>query len=96
MIQRKMEIEKKKKISKETKNRKRLEKQVKRRMEKRLTKATYIAILGGAQLKECFSCGKIKIKVQQCSQCKLVYFCDTQCQKASWLTHKVLCKLISV
>jgi len=63
--------------------------------EKKIDKESYLAILSGAQLKECFSCGMVKMKIQQCSHCKLVHFCDIACQRKSWPNHKALCKLIT-
>ena len=27
----------------------------------------------------------------RCSQCKITYYCDANCQKADWLSHKINC-----
>ena len=42
---------------------------------------------------QCNNCGK-KGKVQCCSRCKSVYYCNEACQKRHWQTHKILCSAI--
>ena len=37
----------------------------------------------------CFECGKKDAKL--CSRCKKAYFCSVECQKESWLYHKMHC-----
>lgn len=39
---------------------------------------------------KCHRC--LKEAVMQCSKCKSVYYCDTECQKADWPEHKHNCK----
>ncbi|KAJ6583536.1 hypothetical protein DFH09DRAFT_1309033 [Mycena vulgaris] len=39
-------------------------------------------------------CGNSKLKgvpMRRCSQCKTLYYCDTQCQRADWVCHKDWC-----
>lgn len=43
--------------------------------------------------KRCDNCKKVSEKVQVCSVCRLVKYCDRECQKAHWKTHKVDCKV---
>ena len=38
----------------------------------------------------CFVCKKTR-DLFLCSRCKLVYYCDRECQKNDWKTHKDLC-----
>ncbi len=40
-------------------------------------------------MSSCISCGKPA--KQRCSGCKSVYFCNKECQKASWPSHKGEC-----
>lgn len=44
----------------------------------------------------CNACGDIKNEGQfkRCKQCKLARYCDKECQKKHWKTHKKLCNLI--
>ena len=39
----------------------------------------------------CLSCGLKKKKLLKCSKCLLAYYCDTNCQKNDWKTHKNYC-----
>ena len=43
----------------------------------------------------CLECGKQEdsdIKLLRCSCCKLAMFCDIECQKKCWASHKKICK----
>ncbi|KAG6368359.1 hypothetical protein INS49_002564 [Diaporthe citri] len=40
--------------------------------------------------KYCIACGKSD-RVELCSRCKGVWYCDKKCQKADWPCHKLLC-----
>ena len=42
----------------------------------------------------CANCKEFNIKAKSCSQCKLVYYCNADCQKKNWKHHKTLCKAI--
>lgn len=44
----------------------------------------------GAHQKACARCSKSSCKTR-CSNCKAVYYCSTDCQKAHWSIHKVNC-----
>ena len=52
--------------------------------EKELKKMQYIIE------KECFVCKKTE-DLFLCSRCKLVYYCNEDCQKKDWKTHKEYC-----
>ncbi|XP_053570095.1 ankyrin repeat and MYND domain-containing protein 2 isoform X1 [Bombina bombina] len=41
----------------------------------------------------CTTCGE-KGASKRCSVCKLVIYCDQNCQKIHWFTHKKVCKLL--
>ncbi|XP_063308470.1 ankyrin repeat and MYND domain-containing protein 2 [Pelobates fuscus] len=41
----------------------------------------------------CTTCGE-KGASKRCSVCKLVIYCDQNCQKLHWFTHKKICKLL--
>ncbi|KAK1932366.1 hypothetical protein P3T76_012360 [Phytophthora citrophthora] len=41
-------------------------------------------------LKSCLSCGKSDAK-NRCGGCRRVYFCDRDCQRSSWPTHRPTC-----
>ncbi|KAK6625728.1 hypothetical protein RUM43_006027 [Polyplax serrata] len=38
----------------------------------------------------CATCGQEKV-IKKCSQCKLVQYCDKDCQKHHWFVHKKFC-----
>jgi hypothetical protein len=45
---------------------------------------------------ECGRCGKVgvvKTKLKKCSRCRVVWYCDVECQKAHWIEHKNGCKV---
>ena len=42
---------------------------------------------------QCIFCKKHSEKVmKKCSRCKLVYYCDKNCQQSDWPNHKINCK----
>ncbi|KAE8596394.1 hypothetical protein XENTR_v10016083 [Xenopus tropicalis] len=41
----------------------------------------------------CTTCGE-KGATKRCSVCKLVIYCDQNCQKLHWFTHKKVCKML--
>ncbi len=41
----------------------------------------------------CNQCGKIKEKMEWCTGCRRVWYCDKECQLQHWATHKPLCNL---
>lgn len=44
------------------------------------------------QLHSCGACGKaLTAKASKCSRCRVVYYCDAECQKAHWKRHKLVC-----
>eukprot|EP00986_Skeletonema_menzelii_P009825 scaffold4586_cov152-Skeletonema_menzelii.AAC.5 len=40
----------------------------------------------------CGHCGKYESNLLQCSRCKSVHYCNRECQKKAWKTHKLECK----
>ena len=40
----------------------------------------------------CPACGKIA--TTKCTGCKQVYYCNRNCQKKDWKTHKPACKML--
>ncbi|KAI8180564.1 hypothetical protein K4K54_009579 [Colletotrichum sp. SAR 10_86] len=44
----------------------------------------------------CFHCGKIKADIGQapkkCGKCGGAWYCNVECQRAAWRTHKPVCK----
>ncbi|XP_069504710.1 ankyrin repeat and MYND domain-containing protein 2 isoform X2 [Ambystoma mexicanum] len=47
--------------------------------------------LGFVDAEFCTTCGE-KGAEKRCSVCKMVIYCDQDCQKAHWFTHKKVCK----
>jgi hypothetical protein len=42
---------------------------------------------------QCFHCKRLsKTKLRACTRCKVSYYCDETCQRASWPTHKLTCR----
>lgn len=41
--------------------------------------------------KQCENCSKINNDLLRCSRCKIVYYCDQECQRANWPEHKKVC-----
>ncbi len=39
----------------------------------------------------CRHCSSESEKLKKCSQCKLVSYCNNDCQKKDWVRHKVIC-----
>ena len=35
----------------------------------------------------CFVCKMGKQEMKRCSRCKIVYYCETSCQKLAWKNH---------
>ena len=46
----------------------------------------------GVTLYKCRGCGKKESKMLRCSRCKSVYYCNTECQRAHWPSHKKICQ----
>ena len=44
-----------------------------------------------SQSRSCASCAKTDVHLLLCSGCKLVSYCDKDCQKAHWKAHKPSC-----
>lgn len=44
------------------------------------------------QGKTCGHCSNTGDNLLRCSRCKCVYYCNAQCQKSHWPSHKVICK----
>jgi tetratricopeptide (TPR) repeat protein len=41
----------------------------------------------------CNQCGKVKEKMEWCTGCRRVWYCDKECQLQHWATHKPLCNV---
>jgi tetratricopeptide (TPR) repeat protein len=41
----------------------------------------------------CNQCGKVKEKMEWCTGCRRVWYCDKECQLQHWATHKSLCNV---
>ena len=41
--------------------------------------------------KQCGSCNNPNSKLK-CSKCKLIYYCNRECQVKHWKEHKLICK----
>ncbi len=46
-----------------------------------------------SQCRNCFFnlCNGSNIRMQKCSKCRVVYYCDRQCQRADWPSHQKEC-----
>lgn len=44
-------------------------------------------------LKTCGSCQQTAEKMERCSACKEVFYCNTVCQLKAWPAHKMICKM---
>ncbi|XP_078519900.1 ankyrin repeat and MYND domain-containing protein 2 isoform X1 [Lissotriton helveticus] len=52
-----------------------------------------IGQVGFVDAEFCTTCGE-KGAEKRCSVCKMVIYCDQDCQKAHWFTHKKVCKIL--
>lgn len=43
------------------------------------------------ELPACPTCGTKSVQMMMCTQCRGVYYCNRQCQKADWKNHKINC-----
>ena len=41
---------------------------------------------------KCFQCGKHGHKLPKCTQCSQAYYCNADCQRKHWKTHKPVCR----
>ena len=41
---------------------------------------------------KCFQCGKRGHKLPKCTQCSQAYYCNADCQRKHWKTHKPVCR----
>ena len=46
-------------------------------------------------IKECRLCKKMSPDHLRCSRCKQAYYCNQECQKQDWASHKSYCKIKS-
>jgi hypothetical protein len=44
------------------------------------------------KMKTCLACGKEGVK-SRCGGCRQVYFCDIECQRRVWISHRPVCCL---
>uniref|UniRef100_A0A0G4HD24 MYND-type domain-containing protein n=1 Tax=Chromera velia CCMP2878 TaxID=1169474 RepID=A0A0G4HD24_9ALVE len=47
--------------------------------------------LGAVDVQKCHGCGKSGVELKRCGQCKNRLYCNPECQRADWKTHKHLC-----
>lgn len=40
---------------------------------------------------QCGGCGKLLDTPKICSKCKSAYYCDVECQKKHWKSHRIAC-----
>ena len=40
----------------------------------------------------CSACGHIEHKMKVCSQCRASFYCNEECQRKDWPTHKFICQ----
>jgi len=59
------------------------------------TKVKYNNKTNSIQLIKCGSCNNTGKHLLLCSRCKMVYYCNTICQKDDYSQHKKLCKSIN-
>lgn len=45
--------------------------------------------------RSCASCASVEVRLLQCSRCRSVWYCNKDCQKAHWKTHKSSCTPIA-
>lgn len=45
---------------------------------------------------KCGFCGKYKKDIKKCSRCKLILYCNQECQKNHWKEHKIVCKRLEI
>ena len=43
---------------------------------------------------KCDECGNEKGKKLYCARCKKAKYCNSDCQKRHWVTHKINCKTL--
>ncbi|KAJ7660904.1 hypothetical protein DFH06DRAFT_988531 [Mycena polygramma] len=53
------------------------------------------AALVGLICHYCFKGTHVNVEVLKCSKCHRISYCDTECQKSDWESHKVMCKALS-
>lgn len=44
---------------------------------------------------KCEACGKTDVPLKQCAKCKSVQYCNRDCQKGDWKTHKRTCTFLA-
>ena len=45
--------------------------------------------------RRCSGCGKEKTGMKPCGGCRQAWYCDKECQKKSWPTHKAYCQQVT-
>lgn len=54
-------------------------------------RTTALEPLFSVQTKSCKCCSNTVATLKHCSRCKLVYYCNVECQKKHWSVHKAEC-----
>ena len=49
----------------------------------------------GVVYKKCHSCGKSQTDIKKCSRCNYALYCNRECQKNHWESHKQMCNRVS-
>ena len=47
-------------------------------------------------VRTCATCHAIREKMMRCSQCRQTVYCNAECQKNDWASHKLSCQKIKV
>ena len=50
------------------------------------------AVLSSMRMRICSHCLRERKELSRCSQCKVMFYCDKQCQVRDWSFHKQECK----
>lgn len=67
------------------------EEDYRQRRENTVAKDFKTVVTGGAVEHYCGSCNKTTAVMLKCGRCKEVFYCDRNCQRAHWPTHKSVC-----
>ncbi len=49
----------------------------------------------GVIYKKCHFCGKLQPNIKKCSGCSFALYCNKECQRSDWNSHKNICQRVS-